>query len=156
MNVFISYSVADVDLLRKVAQVIAAGGDRPLCWDTSKTPGQEVWPSIFGWIDACDLVIVIITDQTVGRAMAVGQEVGRARAKGKPIVPLVSAGVKPEDLGCLNGVIYQPISRENTSDALATVQRTIEGMKLQKAEQQKQLLVVGGIVGLLWLFGQEA
>lgn len=155
MNVFISYSVADVDLLRRVAQVIAAGGDKPLCWDTSKTPGHEVWPSIFGWIDASDLAIVIITDQTVARAMSVGQEVGHARAKGKPIVPLVAAGVRPEDLGCLNGVIYQPISRENTSDALAAVQRVLDGMKMQKAEAQRQLLVVGGIVGLLWLFGQN-
>lgn len=155
MRVFVSYSVADVDLLRQVVGTIRAGGDEALCWDTSKVPGQEVWQSIFAWIDSADLVIVIITDQTVSRAMSVGQEVGRARAKGKPIVPLVSADVKPGDLGCLNGVIYQPISREQTQQALAGVARVIEGMKLKKAEEQKQLLVLGGIVGLLWLFGNN-
>lgn len=155
MKVFVSYSVADVDLLRQVVGTIRAGGDEALCWDTSKVPGQEVWQSIFAWIDSADLVVVIITDQTVSRAMSVGQEVGRARAKGKPIVPLVSADVKPSDLGCLNGVIYQPISREQTQRALAGVARVIEGMKLKKAEEQKQLLVLGGIVGLFWLFGNN-
>lgn len=155
MRVFVSYSVADVDLLQQVVGTIRAGGDEPLCWDTSKVPGQEVWQSIFAWIDSADLVVVIITDQTVSRAMSVGQEVGRARAKGKPIVPLVSADVKAADLGCLNGVIYQPISREQTQQALAGVARVIEGMKLKKAEEQRQLLMVGGIVGLLWLFGSN-
>jgi len=155
MKVFISYSVADVDLLRHVADAIRAGGDEPLCWDTSRTPGQEVWASIFQWIDASELVVVIITDQTVKRAMAVGQEVGRARTKGKPIVPLVAAGVAPGDLGCLNGVIYQQISRENPGLALRAVQRVIHGMKLKKAEEQKQLLMLGGFVGLLFFLGQN-
>ena len=155
MRVFVSYSVADVDLLHQVVGTIRAGGDEPLCWDTSKVPGQEVWQSIFAWIASADLMVVIITDQTVSRAMSVGQEVGRARAKGKPIVPLVSSDVKPGDLGGLKGVIYQPISREQTQQALAGVARVIEGMKLKKAEEQRQLLMVGGIVGLLWLFGND-
>lgn len=83
------------------------------------------------------------------------QEVGRVRAKDKPVVPLVSSDVKPEDLGRLNGVIYHPISRDQTQQALAGVARVIEGMKLKKAEEQRQLLMVGGIVGLLWLFGNN-
>jgi hypothetical protein len=155
MKVFVSYSVADADLLRQVVAAVRAGGDEPFCWDTSRVPGNSAWASIFQWIDQADLVIVIITDQTVSRAMSVGQEVGRALAKGKPIVPLVAAGVQSGDLGCLSGVIYQPISRENTSAALAAVLRVIEGMKLKKAEEQKQLLVLGGVVGLLWLMGQN-
>lgn len=155
MNVFISYSVADLDLLHQVADAIAAGGDQPLCWDTSKVPGQEVWASIFQWIDSSDLVVVIITDATVGRAMSVGQEVGHARARGKPIVPLVAAGVMPGDLGCLSGVTYQQISRENPARALQVVQQVIHGMKLKKAEEQKKLAVFAGFVGLLWLLGQN-
>lgn len=155
MKVFISYSVADTDLLRQVVAAVRAGGDEAFCWDTSRVPGHGAWASIFQWIDLADLVIVIITDQTVSRAMSVGQEVGRALAKSKPIVPLVAAGVQPGDLGCLSGVIYQPISREDTSAALRAVQRVIEGMKLKKAEEQRQLLVLGGVVGLLWLMGQN-
>jgi hypothetical protein len=155
VKVFISYSVADTDLLRQVIGAVRAGGDEVFCWETSRVPGNGAWASIFQWIDQADLVVVIITDQTVSRAMSVGQEVGRALAKSKPVLPLVAAGVRSSDLGCLNGVIYQPISRENTSAALAAVQRVIEGMKLKKAEEKKQLLVVGGIVGLLWLMGQN-
>ena len=155
MRIFISYSVADIDLLKQVAAAIRAGGDEPLCWDMSKVPGEEVWASIFQWIDSSDLVVVIITDHTVARAMSVGQEVGRARAKGKLIVPLVAANVKSDDLGCLSGVIYQQVNRENPAEALHAVQRVIKAMKLRKAEEQKKLMVFAGVAGLIWLLGES-
>ncbi len=154
MKIFISYSVADIDILHQVAAAIRFGGDEPLCWDASKVPGQEVWPSIFQWIDSCDLVVVIITDKTVARAMAVGQEVGRARAKGKTIVPLVSAGVNPNELGFLSGIIYEQINHENPAHAMQSMQRAIHGMKLKKTEERNQLFVLAGLVGLMFLIGQ--
>jgi hypothetical protein len=151
MKVFISYSVADVDLVKQVLDAIRAGGDEPRCWETSRAPGQEVWPSIFEWIDSSDLVLAIITDKTVARAMAVGQEVGHARAKGKHIVPLVTSDVKPEDLGCLSNLIFQPVSRDNTKDTLAAVETVIKKRKMKEEEARKQLVAIASVIGLIWL-----
>ncbi|MBS0198779.1 MAG: toll/interleukin-1 receptor domain-containing protein [Planctomycetes bacterium] len=156
MRVFISYSVADIDLLQHVVRMIHASGDQPLCWQVSKEPGKEAWKSIFEWIDSSDLVIVIITDKTVKRAMSVGQEVGHARAVGKPILPLVAPIVQPSDLGCLSGVVFQQIQRENPVPALRVVNRVIRRMKQRQASEMRRIVVLAGALVTTWLLGESA
>ncbi|MDA8161648.1 MAG: toll/interleukin-1 receptor domain-containing protein [Desulfobacteraceae bacterium] len=98
MKVFISYSTPDLGLVYKIAQHVAPHGE-VFFWDKDKNPGTESWSTIFSWLDQSDLVLAVITERTLSRAMAVGQEIGRAKAKEKLIVPLVGPDVQAADLG---------------------------------------------------------
>ena len=109
MRVFISYSTPDLAIVNQLASQIRPHAE-VYYWAEKNMPGQEVWPSIFGWIDGADLFIVVITGNTVRRAFAVGHEVGRAIAQGKTIIPIVSGEISASELGCLGGIIHQPIS----------------------------------------------
>ena len=79
-------------------------GMRARCWVNGRGT------LLFGWIDISDFVIVVITDNTVRRAMAVGQEVGRAVTMKKTVIPLVAEGVPDSALGCLSGVTYSRLT----------------------------------------------
>lgn len=136
LTVFISYSVADRDVLLRVCDVLKAAGCRLLCWNESKEPGEEVWPSIHRWIDECDLVLAIITDSTVKRAMSVGQEIGHAVARGKRVVPLVMKGIPASDLGCLAGIIHQPFDPEHLEPALRSISETMHRQSTLKNEEE--------------------
>jgi hypothetical protein len=154
MKVFISYSVHDTTFVKTIADQLRPIAEQVLWWEESKEPGREVWPSIFGWIDQSDLILAVITDKTVTRAMAVGNEIGRAKTKGKPVIPLIAPDVKAGKLGCLSGVTYQQIDRGNPGPAMEAVKKVLLRMKKSAAEeQQRQLAVLLGIVGLLWLLG---
>lgn len=148
MNIFISYSVADLQLVNSIAGYISRHASVRY-WDKSKEPGREAWPLIFQWIDQSDLVIAVITDNTVRRAMSVGQELGRAKTMQKFIIPLVTGNVKSSDLGFLSGIVYERIDPRNLTPALLSAERAILQRK-QQLEAQKMVFVVGGILALLW------
>ena len=162
MNVFISYSVADTDLVATVANQIK----EQACvnyWDVSKAPGKEIWPTIFSWIDAADLVLVLITDKTMQRAFSVGQEVGHAKKGGKQIIPLVTKEVTSTDLGCLSGITYIPLDTTNPGAALKAVQKELENLKaethrLKELEEQKQkqgIFVLACLALLAFVFSKK-
>ncbi|MCA9470115.1 MAG: toll/interleukin-1 receptor domain-containing protein [Nitrospira sp.] len=149
MKVFISYSTGDLALVQQLGEYVGRQAE-VFYWDKANVPGQEVWPSIFEWIDQCDLVLAVITDTTVSRAMAVGQEIGRAKAKFKPIVPVVAPDVPSSALGFLSGVTYQQIQPENPGPAIQAIERAVLSFR-QKKEAQQTLLLIGGVIALIWL-----
>lgn len=149
MKVFISYSTSDLNLVKQLVEYISQHAE-VFYWDKTKVPGQETWPSIFEWIDKCDLVLAVITDTTVSRAMAVGQEIGRAKAMVKTIVPVVAPEVPSSELGFLSGINYQRIQRENPGPALQAIEKVVLNIKQQK-EAQQTLLLIGGVIALIWL-----
>lgn len=162
MNVFISYSVADTDLVGMVAKQIK----EKACvryWDVSKEPGKETWPTIFSWIDSADLVLVLITDKTMQRAFSVGQEVGHAKKGGKQIIPLVTKDVTSADLGCLAGITYIPLDTTNPGDALKAVQDELEKLKqeallrkeLEEQKQKQGIFVLACLALLLFVFSKK-
>jgi len=153
MRVFISYSTPDLNLVHQIAKSAGANADVKF-WAKDKEPGQDAWPTIFSWIDASDLVLVLITGHTVARAMAVGNEVGRAKAKGKLVIPLVSPGIPQAELGCLNGVTYEHIDPFNPMPALKRINALIASMA-QKLATQQGWLWLGGTVALLLLFASN-
>lgn len=149
MKVFISYSTDDIKLVHQIANYIKPHAE-VFYWHNSKVPGQESWPSIFQWIDESDIVLAVITDKTVSRAMSVGQEIGHSKAKCKTIIPMVSPDVQNSDLGCLSGITYQPILRDNPGPALKVIEKLIMGKK-QRLEIQQSVLIFGGVLFLIWL-----
>lgn len=154
MRVFISYSTPDLGIVHRLANQI-----KPLSevfyWAESKLPGQEAWRSIFGWIDQADLVIVLITGNTVSRAFAVGQEVGRAVTQGRTIVPIVSSDVPSSELGCLGSITYQPINLADPQPAIEQVSRVVHAYKLDRQEKQKQWLILLSLIGAIALLSRE-
>lgn len=155
MKVFISYSTTDLSLVHSIAQHIQPHA-QVFYWDKDKLPGAESWPAIFGWIDQADMVLVLITDNTVVRAMSVGQEVGHAKAKKKMVVPLVAPGVLDDELGCLKGIVYQRFDPSNPVPALQQVRGLVasRGKKIEE-EQKTALWVIGGIAAFLWATSKE-
>lgn len=138
MKVFISYSVSDTALVRTVAEHIKAKATVTY-WDQSKEPGKEIWPTIFGWIDAAELVLVLITENTLSRALSVGQEVGHARKANKPIIPLVAKGVGSSELGFLAGITYVQLDTTDPSAAIHALQQQLDKLKQQALLRHQQL-----------------
>jgi len=118
MTIFISYSVRDNPLVERIAAHLRLQGHLVYWWQGSVEPGREVWPQIYGWIDQSDLVLAVITDAAVRRAMAIGNEMGHAKARNKRIVPLVAAGVPESELGCLKGTVYIPFDPVDPQPAI--------------------------------------
>lgn len=152
-RVFISFATPDFETVRVVADAM-----RPLLtprfWNNFKTPGEEAWKTIFKEIDGCDYVIAVITDATLKRAMAVGQEIGRARAKGKLVIPVVAAGVNVSDLGSLSGVTYLRMSGGSPAALVSQIEELSKKIVEHKAKRDARAfwatlgLVVGGVVVL--------
>ena len=150
MKIFISYGMNDEPMVRQIADFLKPHAE-VVYWSESKMPGNGSWETIFGWIDSSDIVLVLITGNTVARAMAVGQEVGHAKAKYKTIIPLVSREISPTELGFLSGITYQPVDRFNMAPALEALKHNILARK-QKAEETKQLfLLFGGIIAFFYV-----
>ncbi len=148
MRVFISYSGKDLELVEYLADALDEIVDVDY-WDNSRHLGEPDWDQIHDWIEDADLVVVLITDRTVKRAMAVGNEVGHAKAHGKAIIPLVAANVSGGDLGCLGGVTYQRFSDENFPQAVQIVAQEVERRRKQGVAEGWAL--AGALAGLAWL-----
>jgi hypothetical protein len=154
MNIFISYSTHDAETVSKLAHELRQYAS-VFYWDQNQIPGQDAWQAIFQWIDNADMVFVVITGNTVHRAMSVGQEVGRAKAKNKSIIPLVSREVPGTELGFLSGITYQPIDVWNPAPAIQQV-ALLASMKKQEIDNGQKLAVTVIAVGfLVWLFSKE-
>lgn len=154
MQIFISYSTGDRSLVHEIAEAVGRSAIIKY-WDKDKEPGKSVWEDqIFKWIDTADIVIVIITDKTVSRAMSVGQEIGRAKAKGKKIIPLVASGVHKSDLGFLSGITYIPFDVSNIQPAISFLERFLEP-KEEKPEFWKIFAVVLGLFLLAVMISKE-
>jgi len=154
MNVFISYSADDLDLVNSIANQIKPHAN-VFYWDKNKQPGKEAWPTIYGWINQSDLVLAIITDNAVSRAMAVGQEIGRAKTLGKTVIPVVTPNVPSSELGCLSGTTYQKIDPENPGVALNAIRRAILEKKQSLETQKAMLFLAGGVMALFLLTSKE-
>ena len=153
MKVFISYSINDMSLVHTIANHIKHHAD-VFYWDKSKIPGKEAWPTIFNWIEQSELILAVITDSTVSRAMSVGQEIGHAKAKDKTIIPIVGPNVPNAELGFLSGITYQSIQHDNPGPALSVIEQVILDKK-QKIDFTNAVVVIGGILALIWLASKK-
>ena len=153
MKIFMSYSTPDLNLVAQIAERVRSHG-QVFYWDKDKPLGNEPWPTISGWIDQSDVVLVLITGNTVARAMAVGNEVGRARAKGKKIIPLVAHDVPANSLGCLQGIIFERIDPYNPEPTLRKLEEPLTTRK-KEVETSNFIAVVAGGLGLIWLMSNS-
>ncbi|HEV8379114.1 MAG TPA: toll/interleukin-1 receptor domain-containing protein [Tepidisphaeraceae bacterium] len=169
MNVFISYSVQDTDLVRQIAGLLRPAVDGIFWWGMTRTLGQELWPQIFSQIDQSEVVLAVITDRAVSRGMPMGVEIGHAKKGGKTIIPLIAPGVKDSDIAFLSGINYQQIDRNNPGPAMRAVRNTILRMKFEgqlkqlKEKQQKEIeqnknnlvMAAAGVVALIYFLSAD-
>lgn len=149
MKVFISYSTKDTEIVRQFASEIEDCGDDVYWWSESKQPGAEAWASIFKWIKNADIVLAVITDATLGRAMAVGNEIGYARAKGKRIVPILSEGIQPTSLGCLIGTTPIKLRRDRLAESIDDVLDALDEKEARNRKEMRDMLIAAATVLLL-------
>ncbi len=148
MQIFVSYRATDLPIVQGLERHLA---DFDLdYWDHSSIPGKPDWDSIEQWIGDADVVVLVVTADTLAQAISVGQEVGIARAQEKVIIPLVAHDISPSRLGFLKGTTalrFDPDSPEAAFERLADVLSEIRrGNRLEG-------LLVGGlaVAGLAWL-----
>lgn len=154
MKIFISYSTKDFNLVSEIENYLEKHAEI-FYWKKDKILGKEAWDTIFNWIDRADLVLSVITGNTVSRAMAVGQEIGHAKAKHKTIVPIIGAEVPVDELGFLNGTTYEKIDRNNPGMAIQAVEKAIIQIKQETEQRNKSLLFLLGAVAFVWLTSKE-
>jgi len=151
MKVFVSYSATDNDFVRKIVKGIRSDAVSVHWWDESKQLGQNCWEQIFGWIDDANLVLAIITGKTLERGLAVGNEIGYAKAKGKEIIPLITDEDDRFDLGCLIGTVDQYIDENDPQSGIDAIKLHIERKHPANDEVDwGQVLTVLGLVGVIW------
>ncbi len=102
-----------------IAQALARSGIESFCvardlerWGEVHFPPEELMQRAFAAIDACDLLVVDLSEKGVG----VGIEAGYARARGIPIITIAQAGADISDT--LRGV-SQAVFWYESGDALA-------------------------------------
>lgn len=153
MNVFISYSVQDTELVEQIAALLRPAADKVFWWGKDKKLGQELWDSIFKQIDQCDVVLAVVTDNAVRRGMSMGTEIGHAKKGGKVIIPLVAPDVKDADLSFLAGITYQQIDRNNPGPAMTAVRQAI--MRIRFEGQKNLVVAAASVIALIYLFSTD-
>lgn len=148
MNIFISYSTEDLSLVNQIADYLKHHATVRY-WAKDKKPGEKDWDQIFEWIDESDLMLAVITDNAVARGIAVGSEIGYAKKHEVGIIPVVADNVSESHLGCLKGITYERIDRDNPGPALEKVARRVREIKRQ--DFIEDCSVLAAVVGLIWL-----
>jgi len=118
-------------------------------WAQSNLPGQAAWEQIYNWIDNSDIVIVLVTKNTVVRALSVGQEVRRAKEMGKTIIPIVPNNIMPAELWFLSEIPYQPIDLDNPWPVIAKIKQLVY-LDDQVQNKKNMALLLAGIAFLIF------
>ena len=160
-KIFISYSTRDLAQVELLRQQLQATPIEIFVAEHSVAPSQELAPTIANAIGTCDL-FVLLWSSNAKESEWVSQEIGRASALGKPILPLVlSEGIALP--GFIQGLKYLPI-HSDPDGSLAAARTLIlnEYHRKQqflasqaKEKQDKDALALMGIGAfLLWVFSK--
>jgi|ERR1035437_8544237 hypothetical protein len=152
MRIFISYSSPDSNIVSVLADQLKLYGE-VYYWDKDNAPEESAWEQIFSWIDNSDIVLVLVTDASIARAMSVGREVGRAKSGNKFIVPIVSSSVSKKGLGFLSDITYQVIDIINPAPALNRIIDLIDCRDKEKFQKLSLILVTIGF--FFWLMNKK-
>ena len=156
-KVFISHSVRDQGLVVALANILSKFGIDVIVAEWYLAPGQSLPQKIFDQIEKSDCVLVLLTRNGI-RSNWVQQEIGYALKAKKLLVPLVEKGIDQKDLGALQSKDRIEYDRRQPQDALIKISTYVKKLKLKKEEQEKALIVAGGIGAfllLLLLSGEE-
>jgi hypothetical protein len=152
-KVFISHSTRDRGIVVSLANLLSRFGVEVNVADWYLMPGERIDQKVFEQINKADCVVVLLTRNGI-RANWVQQELGHALST-KPVLPLVEKGIEPQSLGYLQGKNFIEYDPHHPQPALLKTSSFVSSMKLRKEEQEKALLVAGGILAFLLLLSGE-
>lgn len=151
-KVFISHSTRDRGLVVSLANLLSKFGVEVFVAEWYLTPDVPLDKKVFDQIQIADCVVVLLTKNGI-RSNWVQQEIGYSiKDKGnRPLIPLVEYGINPTDLGVLQGREYIEYDPYQPDSALIKLSTYVKALKLKKEEQEKALLVLGGLLAFLLL-----
>lgn len=162
-NIFVSYSTKDLPQVEILRQQLQDTPIKAFVAEHSVQPSEELAPKIAAAISECDL-FVLLWSPNAKASDWVPQEIGRATALKKSILPLILAA-DMELPGFLQGLKYLPIhtnpaesiakAREIILEAYNAKQKHQNQLREQKEKQDKDALALMGIGAfLLWAFSK--
>ena len=149
-KVFISHSTRDQGLVIALTNLLSKYGATVFVAEWHLAPGDQLDRKVFEQIRNADCVAVLLTQHGM-RSNWVQQEIGFALSSKKPLIPLVEKGIESKDLGALQGREYIEYDPNRPQEALSRTATYVRSLKLKKEEQEKALLVAGGIMAFLLL-----
>ncbi len=153
-KVFISHSTQDQGLVIKLANILSKFGVEVLVAEWYLSPGQQIDKKIFDKIEKSDCVVVLLTQNGI-RSNWVQQEIGYALKCDRPLIPLVEKGIDEKELASLKGKEYIEYNSYQPQQSLIKTSTYVKSLKLKKEEQEKALLIAGGILAFLLLLSGE-
>ena len=149
-KVFISHSSRDQGLVISLANLLSKFGVEVFVAEWYLAPGEGIDRKVFREIETSDCIVVLLTREGI-RSTWVQQEIGYALKSGGHIIPLVEKGIDRGDLGALQGKEYIEYDLYQPQQALIRLSTYVRSLKLRKEEQEKTLLIAGGILAFLLL-----
>lgn len=149
-KVFISHSSRDQGLVISLANLLSKFGVEVFVAEWYLSPGERLDTKVFGQIEKSDCVVALLTREGI-RSGWVHEEIGYSLQRNRPIIPIVEKGVDPKDLAALQGRDYIEYNPDQYQQALMKLSTYVGSLKLKREEQEKTLLVVGGLLAFLLL-----
>lgn len=152
-KVFISHSTRDRGLVISLANLLSNFGVEVYVASWYLTPGERIDEKVFEQIRRVDCVVALLTRNGI-RANWVQQELGYALNARKQIIPLVEKGTDLRYLAALQGREYIEYDPFQPQHALLKTSGYVKSLKLRKEEQEKVLLIAGGILAFFLLLSE--
>jgi hypothetical protein len=149
-KVFISHSTHDQGLVINLAKLLQGLGLEVSVAEWYLSPGERLDAKIRRQIKASDCFIVLLTRHGM-RSPWVQQEIGIALEANKVIIPIVERGTDPQALGALQEREYIEYDPLFPGQALVSVMKYVNSLKLKKEAQEKFLLIAAGILAFFVL-----
>ena len=149
-KVFISHSTRDQQLVIMLANLLTKFNIEVSVAEWYLIPGERLDKKVFSEIEKSNCMVILLTKKGI-RSNWVQQEIGYAMKSKIPIIPIVEKGAKPKELGSLQGKEYIEYDPSKPQQALVKASTYVKSLKLKKEDQEKALLVTGGIVAFLLL-----
>lgn len=148
---FISYSSADEAFARALHDDLSANGVSVFTAAVSLQPGQVWTDAIFENLRTSSWVIFLASRQAC-ESPYVQQEIGRAMAASKNLVPVVW-NMAPDELpGWVNRIQALDIRDLTVGEIRARVFQIADRIK---ADKRKGTLILAGLVGVLLILGKD-
>lgn len=153
-SIFLSHASADGDWVRWIGANAKRIGLRVYLHEHDPQPGTALADKIKQAIDACDSLVVFLTQNAVF-SNYVQQEVGYAEGKQKRIMPLVQQGIHPRNLAMLEGREYVPFDFNDPQRSLNPLLTYLQKLKLAKERDVAALWGFAALIAAAWFASRD-
>lgn len=129
LQVFLSHAAQDSEHVAIVRRQIEALGVDVYMAEHDPKPGASIAAKVEQALAECHVFVVLITTASISSAY-VQQEIGLARAFGKPIFPIVDKAVDKTALGILSEVEHLELELSDPTEALAKMSASLQPLVL--------------------------